>query len=602
MAQLPNIIERERSLWTVLKFVFIEVLQGSKKYSILRYITSMIGAIFLFAQFGAVGIIVNEFVVHGINGARTIVLMKGFLLLILSEIVPAFISIINEYAWNNQSNAVSRHLQGLFFKKMEYLDIGTIEQPELQNMYGIANSRGWSSFFNISHTITDSIKQITALIVASFSIVIISPAVFIIILLGSLPTYFIEQKGAKLSAKIHKENFEKWRMWTVKTNALQHKDAVTELKNFGLVNVFKNKFLSLISDFHKKIGSMYFGKAKSDLIGELILTSSFIIAFYLLIRDVRLGTLAVGSLVFSFSVVSRFQFSVNTIFTNFGRMNEHKKNVDTMLDFLETETLVQSGTKIINSNDFQNISIKNLSFSYPGSEKIVLNNINLEINRGDNLAIVGLNGAGKSTLLKLITRVYDPTVGEILINGVNLKEYDLISWKKCLAILLQEYELYSEETIAENIMLGDVSKHDQDLVEQSAIESTAHEFIKDLPETYQQKVGTEFHGGIELSKGQKQKVVLARVLYRQAPVMILDEPTASVDALSEDYIFKALRNNHKNQTRVIISHKFSNVRDADKIILIEHGTIIEQGSHNELMKINNGRYKELFELQAEGYK
>jgi ATP-binding cassette subfamily B protein len=151
-------------------------------------------------------------------------------------------------------------------------------------------------------------------------------------------------------------------------------------------------------------------------------------------------------------------------------------------------------------------------------------------------------------------------------------------------------------------MLGDVSKHEQELVEKSAKESTAHEFIKELPETYQQKVGTEFHGGIELSKGQKQKVALARVLYRHAPIMILDEPTASVDALSEDAIFKSLREHHKNQTRVIISHKFSNVRDADKIILIEHGTIIEQGSHSELMEINNGRYKELFELQAEGYK
>jgi ABC-type multidrug transport system fused ATPase/permease subunit len=602
MAKLPNIIEKERSVWKIIGFVFRESIVGSKKYSIIRVVSSMIGAIFLFAQFGAAGIIVNEFVTNGIDGARTIVLLKGFVLLILSEIVPAIVSIINTYAWNIQGNDISRHLQSLFFKKMEYLDIGTIEQPELQNMYGISNARGWSSFYNINNTLTDCVKQFTALIVAGISIFVISPFVLVIIFIGALPTYFFEKNSAKISAKIHKDNFEEWRMWTVKTNALQQKDAMTELKNFGLVNVFKKKFLVLIERFHHKLSEMYSKKTRNDMIGELILSVSFIIAFYLLIQDVRTGVLAVGSLVFAFGVVARFQGSINVIFSNFGKMNEHKKNVDIILDFLETETLVQSGTRSITPDEFEKITINNLSFKYPGSDKLVLNSVSLEIRRGHNIAIVGLNGAGKSTFLKLITRVYDPTEGEIFVNDINLKEYDLESWKKCLGILLQEYELYSEETIAENIMLGDVSKHDQGLVEKSAIESTAYDFIKDLPMAFEQKVGTEFHGGIELSKGQKQKVVLARVLYRNAPIIILDEPTASVDALSEDVIFKAIKENHKHQARIIISHKFSNVRDADQIILIEHGSILEQGSHDKLMKIKNGKYKELFELQAEGYK
>lgn len=602
MAKLPNIIEKERSVWKVIGFVFRESIIGSKKYSILRIVSTIIGAIFLFAQFGAAGIIVNEFVVYGIEGARTIILLKGFILLTLSEVVPAVVSIVNGYAWDVQSNDISRHIQSLFFKKMDYLDIGTIEQPELQNMYGISNNRGWSSFYNINNTLTDCVKQLTALIVAGISIFFISPLVLIVIFLGALPTYFFEKHSAKISAKIHKDNFEEWRMWTVKTNALQQKDAVSELKNFGLVNVFKKKFLVLIGSFHHKLSIMYSGRVRNDLIGELILSISFIIAFYLLIQDVRTGSLAVGSLVFAFGVVARFQGSINVIFSNFGKMNEHKKNVDIILDFLETETLVQSGTKIITPDEFEKIAINNVSFKYPGSDKFVLRDISLQIQKGDNIAIVGLNGAGKSTILKLITRVYDPTDGEILVNGINLKEYDLESWKKCLGILLQEYELYSEETIAENIMLGDVSKHDQDLVRESAIESTADDFIKDLPKNYDQKVGTEFHGGIELSKGQKQKVVLARVLYRNAPIIILDEPTASVDALSEDRIFKAIHQNHKNKTRIIISHKFSNVRGADQIILIEHGKIIEQGSHEELIKIKKGKYKELFQLQAKGYK
>ena len=232
---------------------------------------------------------------------------------------------------------------------------------------------------------------------------------------------------------------------------------------------------------------------------------------------------------------------------------------------------------------------------------MILKNLSLTINQGGNIAIVGLNGAGKTTLIKLLTRVYDPTEGEILVNGSPLREYDLESWKSKLAILLQEYSIYAEETVEENIMLGNVAKKSKILAKKSATETTIAETISTLPNKYEQRVGTEFRGGVEFSKGQKQKLALARTLYRTAPIMILDEPTASIDAVSEDTIFKNLKTSHPNQTRIVISHKFSNVRDSDKIILIKDGRIFEEGTHDELMNIG-GTYKELFELQAEGYR
>lgn len=602
MAQLPNIIERERSLFQTLVFVFRESIRGSKKYSIIRYATASIGAMFVVAQFGAFGMIVNEFVKNGIQGADPIILLKGFILLLVTQFGPDLILIVHDYSWNVQANDLSRHLQSLRFLKMQDLDIGTIEQPEFQNIYEISGNRGWSSFYQVVHLFTTALRYITTVTVSSLAILAISPIAFLIIFIGALPTYFVERKNAILSAKIHKESSEQWRMWQAKTNAISHKDGLTELKNYSLINIFRKKFLDIIGDVHAKLKKSYHKKLINAYLAQMILIISYGIVFGLLIYYVYTEKLAVGSLVFAFGIVTQFQLALNSLFNIFGRMTEHKKNVDVFLDFLEMEPLIISGTKKIQPDEFKAIEIKNVSFNYPGSDKAVLNNLNLIINKGDNLAIVGLNGAGKSTLLKLITRVYDPVVGEILINGVNLKEYDLNAWKRCLAILLQEYELYSEESIAENIMLGDTTKHDQDLVEKSAKDSTADDFIQEFKDKYDQKIGTEFRGGVELSKGQKQKTVLARALYRAAPIVILDEPTASVDALSEDRIFKSLKNNHNNQTRVIISHKFSNVRDADKIILIEHGTIIEQGSHEQLMEIQDGRYRELFELQAEGYK
>jgi ATP-binding cassette subfamily B protein len=603
MAKLPNIIEKERSFWTTIRFVLSEAYKGSKKYTIIRYVTAALAAVFVVAQFGAFGIIVNEFVVYGIAGARTIVLVKAFILLLVTQFGPDLIDVIHNYAANIQTNDLTRHTQVLIFEKMNQLDIGTIEQPEFQNMKEISNNRGWNSFFNIINLASMNIRSIARLISSAVVIIAISPLVFLVIFLGALPTFFLERKNANLSASIHKSNSEKWRMWNTKTSVVGNKHSLTELKNFSLVTVFKEKFVEIISPFHDQLASMYKGKLKNDFVANVILASSFSVAFGILIHNVTSGTLAVGSLVFSFGVVTQFQMSLSILFNNSGKMAEHKKNVDTLLDMLEMKPMIVSGKIVLKSQDFKTLEIKNVSFAYPGSDKIVLNNLNLNINYGDNLAIVGLNGAGKSTFLKLITRVYDPVKGEILVNGINLKEYNLESWKRCLGILLQEYALYPEETITENIMLGDTTKQDNEIMMQSAAETTADQFINELPEKYEQRIGTEFRGGVELSKGQKQKAALTRVLYRRAPILILDEPTAAVDALSEDAIFNSLRNsNHSKQARIIISHKFSNVRDADQIILIEHGTVIEQGSHDELMKIKKGKYKELFELQAEGYK
>lgn len=602
MAKLPNIVERDRPLWKIVYFVIRESLKGSRRYSIIKYGAEIINAVLAFAEFGAIAIIVNEFTIHGVSEARVMVLIYGFILLAVSHFVPEMVGMVSRYAFGTQNDDMMRHFQALVFDGMNRLDIGTLEQPETQNIISLMNNRGWSAFFKIIRFSNSLLRQLTSVIVSAVAFIIISPVGFLIIFIGALPTYFVERKNGILQEKEHKESSEQWRIWHIKTESILNKDPLIELKNFSLVNIFKKKFLNTIAPFHERIRIIGFKYLKNDGLAQVILTVSFLIAFGLLIGRVYQGLMPIGVLVFSLAVVSRFQSSLNQAFDTFGKMIEAKQGVDIVLDFLEMKPLVISGDKPINPTEPITVEFKKVSFAYPGSDRRVLNNISLSFATGDNIAIVGLNGAGKTTLIKLLTRVYDPTSGEILVNGIPLREYDLKSWKKCLGILLQEYSMYSEESIAENIMLGDVSKHDQGLVEQAARETTAHDFIMELPDTYQQRIGTEFRGGVELSKGQKQKVALARVLYRDAPIVVLDEPTASVDALSEDVIFKNLKQKHADQARIIISHKFSNVRDSDQIILIQDGTILEQGGHDQLMQKPKGKYRELFELQAEGYR
>lgn len=602
MAQLPNIIEKERSFLKVIYFVLVSSIRGSKKYSILWYSTVILNSFFLFVEFGALGMVINEFIAYGINGAHMPVIFKAFSLIIISNFFPPVLGSLRSYYYDIQRNDMYRYLQTLEFEKINELDIGTIEQPEFQNILEIVSSRRWNGFFNIMTMVVSSLGNISELIIATVSLSLIFPWALLVIFISVIPTYFFEKNNAKNSAELWTKSSENRRAWDSKLGEIYDKSSLIELKNFNLVKVFLRKWYTLVFEFHQDSQRLGKNSLKNDLLAAVIITLGYGATFFLIIHQVILGKLLVGSLVYTFAIISRFQSSLQQLFDNFGRITEHKKNVDKFIDFFEMKSLIISGTKIILPEDFKTLEICNISFFYPGSEKYVIRNFSLKIKKGDSIAIVGLNGAGKTTFIKLLTRVYDPTEGEILLNGINLKEYDLQAWKKCLAVLFQDYTTYSEETIAENIMLGDTTKHDQEYVERSAHDSTAHEYIKQLTEKYDQKVGTEFRGGVELSKGQKQKLALARVFYRNAPIMILDEPTAAIDALSEDIIFKSLREKHTHQTRIIISHKFSNVRDADRIILIEQGVIIEQGSHPELMAIPEGRYRELFELQAEGYK
>jgi len=244
------------------------------------------------------------------------------------------------------------------------------------------------------------------------------------------------------------------------------------------------------------------------------------------------------------------------------------------------------------------IEFQNVSFSYL-PETLILKKISFKLAPGERLAIVGPNGAGKSTLIKLLLRFYDPSSGRILVNDIDLKDLKRDNWYEFVGTLFQDFSHYLI-SVKDNIRLGNPELVDNERMIEAAKKSGAHEFIEKLPKKYDQKLGRRFEDSVEISAGQWQKLALARAFYEEAPVLILDEPTSAIDAEAEAEIFENLNKTYKDKTLIFVSHRFSTVRNADKIIVLKDGAIAEEGTHESLMK-QSGIYARMFRKQAKGY-
>jgi ABC-type multidrug transport system fused ATPase/permease subunit len=524
-------------------------------------------------------------------------------IIVILDYLPQIFGFVESSFQEYIDRSLRIELEQLIYQKISTLDIATIEQPDFQDTLYQVNSRGIGGMMNINFWLFTLIRQGFRVILSLFILFTLSKLGLLILVLSAFPIYLYESWRAKRLGKIFASHTETNRKAGSRVGAFNNKDSLIEVKFFGLGNYFLKKIKGIRLEHHNHLSKDDIQTTPVYAVSQLFPQAGILVSIISVIRDVINGVKPIGTLSFIWGTLWSFSSGFQSILRSVGRLEEHGNYASKLMNVLELRSYVpENNNGILYDHTIAPvIELKNVSFSYPGSDREIIKNVSTVISANSETALVGLNGAGKTTLLRLLSRVYDPTSGEILVNNINLKEYSLSSWRKALAIMLQDYTVYQDETIKENITFAQ-GIEEKEIFNQVITETGVGEYAKEYNAGVDQMIGKEYRGGVELSKGQKQKLVLARTLYQDHPVVILDEPTAAVDALSEDKIFKALRENHKNQTRIIISHKFSNVRDADKIILIEHGTIIEQGSHTELMEINNGRYKELFELQAEGYK
>jgi ATP-binding cassette subfamily B protein len=321
------------------------------------------------------------------------------------------------------------------------------------------------------------------------------------------------------------------------------------------------------------------------------------------IYETVMGTLTIGSLYFLTGAIAGASTNIQAVFATFSTIADQALFVTDLLEFFAMKPTVASKPNALPTPRpiREGFEFRNVSFSYPGQTRLVLSNVSFKLQPGERLALVGENGQGKTTIVKLLTRLYDPTGGQILLDGVDLREYDLEDLWKEIGVIFQDFMRY-DVTASENIAMGKIEeKENVFLIRAAARKSLAEQVIRKLPKGYEQILGRRFEGGVDISGGEWQKMALARAYLRDAQVLILDEPTAALDARSEHEVFQRFAELTQGKMALLISHRFSTVKMADRILVLENGQIAEQGHHNQLL-LNRGRYAEMFELQAASYR
>ncbi|GAB2980139.1 ABC transporter ATP-binding protein/permease [Amycolatopsis acidiphila] len=433
-------------------------------------------------------------------------------------------------------------------------------------------------------------------------LIAVSPLLAVVALLAPIPAFISQSKYGSRAFMLALYVSPIRRRMDYLSSLVTTDTYAKETKLFGLGRYLTDRFL--------RLGQTYYARERKltttrNLVGTawsfLSTAAGSGIALYIAMEAVR-GRLTIGDLALYTSAATAVQSAVQGLFTGFSGMYENNLYLDTLYQFLGTQPQIAAPARPrpLPEKVRGHVEFEEVSFTYPGSGEAALDSVSFEIRPGETVAVVGRNGAGKSTLIKLLCRLYDPTGGRILLDGVDIREFDPDELRTQISAMFQDYVTY-QGTAAENIGLGELSGlADRARIVDSAQRAGAAERIERLPKGYDSPLGRWFDQGVSLSGGEWQKVALARAFMRDAPILILDEPTSALDAQAEHDLFARLRALAAGRTTLYISHRFSTVRQAEKIMLLDHGKLAEHGTHEELMRLG-GDYADLFTLQAAAY-
>jgi ATP-binding cassette, subfamily B, bacterial len=496
----------------------------------------------------------------------------------------------------------TRHVSIRVMEHASHLDLSSYEDPVFYDKLERARVQATDRLLMIQ-MIGRVLQQVITTATLAISIAVFSPWLLLILIACVVPAFLGESHFAFLGYSLNfrqtpvKRELEYLRLLGAS------KDSAKELKLFGLSRFLTARFADLSDEIYRQNVSLAKRRLWAGSLLSLLSTAGYYGSYAFVVYQTIAGNLSVGTLTFLAGAIAAASSNIQLIFSTFSGIADQALFLTDLLIFFGVRPSVKSKPDALPAPRpiRTGFEFHNVSFAYPGTSRLVLNNLNFRVEPGERIALVGENGQGKTTIVKLLTRLYDPTAGRILLDGIDLREYALEDLCRQTAVIFQDFMRYDMKA-ADNIAVGQIEERNNlPNIRTAARKSLAEAVIERLPEGYYQMLGRRFEGGLDLSGGEWQKIALARAYLRDAQVLILDEPTASLDARSEHEVFQRFAELTQGKMALLISHRFSTVRMADRILVLENGIITEEGAHQELMA-QRGRYSEMFELQAASYR
>ena len=490
----------------------------------------------------------------------------------------------------------------MILEKALTLELGHFEDSEYYDKLVRARREASSRPLSLIVKTFDLFRDVITLVTIGIFLFQFSAWASILLLIAGVPAFAAENKFSGEAFRNQRRRSAERRLQVYLEMVLTREDGVKEVKLFQLGKHFLKRYIDIFNRIYREDKSLVLRRTAWGYIFGLLASLSFYFAYGWVGFSAILGVITIGQMTMYIAQFRIGQNAVTSSLTAINGMYEDNLYLSNLDEYMNHEVPELSGTKAYGPIRGDGVRFEDVSFIYPGSAKPALDKISIHIKPGESLAIVGENGSGKTTLIKLLTRLYKPTSGRIFLEGLDLEEWDIDVLRKKVGVIFQDFNRY-QLVVGENIGIGDIKDTDDlERVQEAAQKGMADSFIKDLPDAYSTQLGAWFKNGRELSGGQWQKIALSRAFMRKsADILVLDEPTAAIDAKAEAEIFAHFRELTKNRISIIISHRFSTVRMADHIIVFEKGRVVEEGSHPELIE-KQGIYENLFELQAQGYK
>ncbi len=482
------------------------------------------------------------------------------------------------------------------------LDLTSFEDPVFYDKLERARVQA-TDRIGMLHAMGTLIQQVVTLVSLSIGVIVFSPLIFLLLVVCVIPAFLGESHFAFLGYSLAYSLTPLRRELDYLRDLGTKRESAKELKVFGLGPFLQGRFDSIQGEVIDRNRKLLRKRLMVGALLGLISSAGYYGAYAFVVFRTLSGSLSVGDLTFIAGALAGCSSQIQQLFSTFTGIADQALFLSDLLQFFAVKPKIHTKAEAIPApRPIQHgFEFKKVSFHYPGTERLVLNKLDFHLDPGERIALVGANGQGKTTLVKLMSRLYEPSSGQILLDGVDLREYQIEDLHKEIGVIFQDFVRY-DMTARENIGVGRVEcLRDERLLQIAAEKSKANEIIERLADGMEQMLGRRFEGGVDLSGGEWQKFALARAYMRDAQVLILDEPTAALDAMAEYEVFCRFAELTKGKMALLISHRFSTVRMSDRIVVLENGSIREQGTHQQLVA-RGGQYARMFELQAANYR